>query len=221
MSAVLIWAIAAATIAGILFRPRGWPEAAWACVGAGLLVLCRLLSPAAAWRAIGKGTDVYLFLAGMMLLAELARREGVFDWLASHAVRAARGSSVRLFALVYAVGILVTVFLSNDATAVVLTPAVYAAVKKARTEAMPYLLSCAFTANAASFVLPISNPANLVVYGKQLPPLVPWLKVFFFPSLVSIAVTFLLLRMVSYRHLKGSVAKDIDVPELSPQGLRA
>src|SRR5580693_10423113 len=82
MSAVLIWAIAAATVAGILFRPRGWPEAAWACVGAGLLVLCRLLSPESAWRAIGKGTDVYLFLAGMMLLSELARREGVFDWLA-------------------------------------------------------------------------------------------------------------------------------------------
>lgn len=53
--------------------------------------------------AIGKGTDVYFFLGGMMLLAELARREGVFDWLASHAVRAARGSSARLFALLYAV----------------------------------------------------------------------------------------------------------------------
>src|SRR5712675_861587 len=110
MSAVLIWSIAAVTIAGILFRPRELPEAVWACLGAGLLVLCRLLSPESAWRAIGKGTDVYLFLAGMMFLAELARREGVFDWLASHAVQAARGSRTRLFALVYAVGILVTVF---------------------------------------------------------------------------------------------------------------
>src|SRR5437660_1543118 len=144
MTAVLIWSIAAGTIAGILFRPKDWPEAVWATLGAALLVLCGLLSPQAAGKAIGKGTDVYLFLAGMMLLAELARREGVFDWLASHAVRAAYGSSARLFALVYAVGILVTVFLSNHATAVVLTPAVYAAVKKARTPALPYLLSCAF-----------------------------------------------------------------------------
>jgi arsenical pump membrane protein len=61
--------------------------------------------------------------------------------------------------LVYLVGTAVTVFLSNDATAVVLTPAVYAAVKKAGTKALPYLLICAFIANAASFVLPISNPA--------------------------------------------------------------
>jgi arsenical pump membrane protein len=183
--------------------------------------LCRLLSPESAWRAIGKGADVYLFLAGMMLLAELARREGVFDWLASHAVRAARGSRTRLFALVYSVGILVTVFLSNDATAVVLTPAVYAAVKKARTAALPYLLSCAFIANAASFVLPISNPANLVVYGKELPPLIPWLKVFFLPSVISIAVTFLGLRLISNDALKGKMDDGVEIPELSTEGLRA
>src|ERR1700735_3039470 len=139
MSTALIWLIAAANIAGILFRPRNWPEAIWACLGASLLVLCRLLSPAAAWRAIAKGTDVYFFLAGMMLLAELARREGVFDWLASHAVAAARGSRTRLFALVYAVGILVTVFLSNDATAVVLTPAVAAVARAGAVERpLPY-----------------------------------------------------------------------------------
>jgi len=123
--------------------------------------------------------------------------------------------------MVYAVGILVTVFLSNDATAVVLTPAVYAAVKKARTPALPYLLSCAFIANAASFVLPISNPANLVVYGKQLPPLIPWLKVFLLPSLISIAVTFLMLRLISNDALKGKMEDDVEIPELSTEGLRA
>ena len=41
---------------------------------------------------------------------------------AALAVQYARGSPQRLFVLVYAVGTVVTVFLSNDATAVVLTP---------------------------------------------------------------------------------------------------
>jgi len=131
--------------------------------------------------------DVYLFLTGMMLLAELARQEGVFDWIAGLAVLQSRGSPACLFGLVYVAGIVVTVFLSNDATAVVLTPAVYAAVKKAQVEARPYLFSCAFIANAASFVLPISNPANLVVYGKTLPPLVAWLRIFAWPALIAIA----------------------------------
>jgi arsenical pump membrane protein len=77
----------------------------------------------------------------MMVLAELARREGLFDWLALYAVRHAGGSGRRLFDLVFLVGTLVTVFLSNDATAVVLTPAVYAACKAAApTPALPVRL---------------------------------------------------------------------------------
>jgi len=106
-----------------------------------------------------------------MLLAELARREGLFDWAAAHAAQSAKGSPVRLFGLVYIVGIVVTAFLSNDATAVVLTPAVYAAAKAAKAKPLPYLFICALIANAASFVLPISNPANLVVYDNHMPSL--------------------------------------------------
>ena len=118
-----------------------------------------------------KGLDVYLFLTGMMLFAELARQEGLFDWLASLAVSSAKGSPRRLFLLVYAVGTIVTVFLSNDATAVVLTPAVYAATRAAGAKPLPYLFICAYIANAASFVLPISNPANLVIFGARMPSL--------------------------------------------------
>ncbi|MBV8841299.1 MAG: arsenic transporter [Bryobacterales bacterium] len=202
---VLVWAIAAAAIAGVIFRPRKWPEAVWACAGAALLVLFGSVSPMSAIGAIGKGTNVYLFLTGMMLLAELARLKGVFDWLAALAVRASKGSHARLFTLVYCVGVLVTVFLSNDATAVVLTPAVYAAVKRARAHPLTYLFICAFVANAASFVLPISNPANLIVYGKTLPPLGPWLRTFLLPSIFSIAATYAALRWASRGNVSGTV----------------
>ena len=205
VTSVLVWSIAAGTIAGVLFRPKDWPEAVWACLGAFILVISGLLPLSQAGAAVAKGTDVYLFLTGMMLLSELARREGVFDWLASLAVAAAKGSRARLFSLVYLVGIGVTVFLSNDATAVVLTPAVYAAVQKARTKALPYLFICAFIANAASFVLPISNPANLVVYGSKLPPLLPWLRTFLAPSLCSILATYVALRWVVRKELEGKV----------------
>jgi arsenical pump membrane protein len=220
MASIWVWLITAATIAGILIRPREWPEAIWACAGAALLIMFGLIPLPLAGSAVAKGTDVYLFLTGMMLLADLSRHEGVFDWAASHAVRASKGSSTRLFGLVYGVGILVTVFLSNDATAVVLTPAVYAAMRRAQAEARPYLFACAFIANAASFVLPISNPANLVVYGKDLPPLVPWLRVFTLPSLVSIAVTFLALRWLFRKELRGGVAESVTAP-LSTAGRRA
>ncbi len=133
----LVWAIAAVATAGVIFRPWKLPEAVWAVSGALLLPLLGLLPWQDVGRAVAEGTDVYLFLVGMMLLAELDRREGLFDYAAGVAVRHARGSAHRLFALVYAIGVVVTVLLSNDATAVVLTPAVYAVCKKAKAKASP------------------------------------------------------------------------------------
>ena len=130
----ITWGIAAAATAGVIIRPLAWPEFIWAVAGAIALVLFGQLPASAALAGVKKGTDVYLFLTGMMVLAELARQEGLFGWLAANAAQMARGSASRLFALVLAVGTVVTVFLSNDATAVVLTPAVAAVAKAARAK---------------------------------------------------------------------------------------
>jgi arsenical pump membrane protein len=219
---LLTWIIAAIATAGVILRPFRWPEAIWAVAGAALLVALQLLSPRDALTGIGKGLDVYLFLFGMMLLAEIARQEGLFDWLAAVAAKRANGSASRLFLLVYVVGATVTTFLSNDATAVVLTPAVAAVVKTARAEQpLPYLLICAFIANAASFVLPISNPANLVIYDAHMPPLLQWLARYLLPSVLSIVVTFLVLRWTQRSALGQMLSADVPVPNLSAAGKTA
>ncbi|HUP09319.1 MAG TPA: arsenic transporter [Caldimonas sp.] len=207
-----IWAVAAVATAGVIVRPWRIPEAVWAVCGAVLLVATGLVPWASAQSAVARGRDVYLFLAGMMLLAEIARREGLFEWLAVVAVRHARGSARRLFALVYAIGTLVTVLMSNDATAVVLTPAVCAVVRRAGAKPLPYLLVCAFIANAASFVLPISNPANLVVFGAGLPDLVHWLARFTWPSVAAIVATYAVLVARHRRELGAPLAAH--VPEM-------
>jgi arsenical pump membrane protein len=216
---VLIWIISALAIAGVILRPARLPEAVWAVGGASLLIILGCIKPETALHGIARGADVYLFLTGMMLLAEVARTRGLFDWLAALAARCARGSTARLFALIYGVGIVVTAFLSNDATAVVLTPAVAAATRAANVrDPMPYLLICAFIANAASFILPISNPANLVVYHSAMPPLLSWLARYTLPSLTAILVTFVMLRWSELRALKGDVETRVELPELKAGG---
>jgi arsenical pump membrane protein len=214
-----VWGIIALATAGVALRPFAWPEYIWAIAAAMLLVLARLISPADALDGVEKGTDVYLFLAGMMLLAEVARLEGLFDWLAAKAARGANGSATRLFALIFAVGTMVTIFLSNDATAVVLTPAVAAVMRAAKAKnPLPYLFICAFIANAASFVLPISNPANLVVYQSRMPPLLQWMARYELPSLLAIGATYLVLRWAMRESLMQAVSSDVDAPELLGSG---
>ncbi|MDQ6827083.1 MAG: SLC13 family permease, partial [Candidatus Eremiobacteraeota bacterium] len=115
----------AATVLAIIVRPKQIHETIWAGLGAVALVALGLVSVRGAAEAIMSGRNVYLFLIGMMLLAEVARRERIFDWFAARALHHANRSRSKLFNLLFAVGIIVTALLSNDATAIVLTPAVY------------------------------------------------------------------------------------------------
>lgn len=217
LSPVVVWPIAALSTVGVLVRPFRLAEAWWAVLAALLLLLTGQVNLAELGGAVGKGTDVYLFLIGMMLIAEMARITGLFDWIAVQAVRRARGSSARLFCIVYGVGIVVTTFMSNDATAVVLTPAVLAAAKAAKLERpLPHLFACALIANAASFVLPVSNPANLVVFASRMPTLMAWFGLFLIPSAIAIAVTFAALYWTMRKDLKERLSEDVPVPPLSP-----
>jgi arsenical pump membrane protein len=221
VSMPLVWTISLASILCMLLRPRRIAEVYWICGGGILLVLTRLISLPQAAHAVYEGLDVYLFLTGMMILAEIAREKGVFEWVADVAARHARNSPGRLFVLIYLLGTLVTALLSNDATAVVLTPAVLAVVRRAKVAPKPYLFACAFIANAASFVFPISNPANLVVFNQRMPPLGMWLRIFLLPSAASILLTFLCLRWLLRKELRGEFRGDVDRILLSAEGKHA
>lgn len=214
----LLCLIVAISVVLMLIRPRNIPEVYWISGGVLLLLALRLITFGLAGSGIAKSLDVCFFLIGMMLLSELAREHGVFDWLSAAAVRGADGSCFRLFTLVYAAGTVVTIFLSNDATAVVLTPAILAAVRKARVQPLPYLFVCAFIANAASFLLPISNPANLVVFHNAMPPLGQWLLAFGLPCLLSIASTFLVLRWIFRDKVSCRIEHAVEARPLNSNG---
>lgn len=200
----MTWVIAALILGAIVVRPLRINEAVWAVIGAIALVSLRLVSVRGAGHALASGLDVYCFLIGMMALAGFAGVEGVFTWLAARAVELSRGSRARLFTLVYGVGIFTTAFLSNDATIVVLTPAVIDAVTRLDLKPLPYLYACALIANAASFLLPISNPSNLLVFAGGTPQLAQWLRYLLVPSIASIVLTFGALYLACRRDLRGT-----------------
>lgn len=212
-----IWAVSAAVIAGIVLRPFRVPEWVWAIAGAIVLVAAGLLPAHRALGAVTDGLGVYLFLAGMLALAELGRAEGVFDWLSGFLLRSARGSRLRLFALIYGCGVVITALLSNDATVLLLTPAIFATLRRTDADPLPSLYACAFVANAASFVLPISNPANLVVFRK-LPALAPWVGIFGLSALAAIVLTGLAAAVYFRQGLRGGFSANDGAPGLSPSG---
>jgi arsenical pump membrane protein len=205
---MLAAAVAALALLGMLLRPFKRNEAWWPVGGAVVLVATGLVPWRDAAAALGRGVDVFLFLIGMMALAEFARGEGVFAWIASHAVRTAGRSRMRLLLLVYGAGVVTTAFLSNDATIVVLTPAVIEAI--GRTDARPhaYVFACALVANAASFVLPIANPSNLLFFADRMPPLGAWFGAFGLAAIASIVLTYAALALLFRREVAPPLAVD-------------
>jgi arsenical pump membrane protein len=194
--------VAALAIVLLAVRPRqisGW---IWPAAGALLLVLLGDEPIAAAGAAIGRQWNVLLFIFGLMAIAACAEASGAFAWIADLAITWSRGSRRRLFVMLFAACALVTLLLSNDATAIVLTPIVYDAVStRARGEAKPFLFACVFAANTASFGLPFSNPANVLILPHA--RLLPYLWHLGLPQLAAIAINLGIFLFFFRRQLEG------------------
>jgi arsenical pump membrane protein len=191
--------IFAGTLALIMLRPRGITEASAALGGAALMLLAGLVSPADAAAVLAQQWNVYGFFLGLMVIAALADRAGVFEWLAYRAGRMANGSALRLYVAIFAVGTLITTFQSNDATALILTPIVFALVTRLGLPVLPFVFACTFIADTASFVLPVSNPVNILVLDVFGEGLGPFLRYLLLPSLICIVLNTLVFTWI-FRH---------------------
>ena len=94
--------------------------------------------------------------------------------------------------------------LSNDATALILTPIVYVLVTKLRLPVLPYMFACTFIADTASFLLPVSNPINIIITSRFPLDLLTFLRLLFLPSLVVIGINIGVFFLLYRKQLKGS-----------------
>ncbi len=163
ITASIAGVIFVATLALIMLRPKQLNEALAALGGGLAMIAAGIVSPLQALQTLLSDWNIFLFFLGMLALSALAERAGFFDWLAARAAGLANGSTRRLYLNVLLLGVLISAFLSNDATALILTPIVYSLVTRLRLNALPFMFACTFIADTASFLLPVSNPINIIV----------------------------------------------------------
>ncbi len=202
-STLLIISIAILTLLGIMTRPFKWNEAMFALAGAALLLVIGLINPLDAATTLLKDWNTFLFFLGMMSLSALAEVAGLFDWLAFQAARLSGNSSRRLFLNTFLLGSLISMLLSNDATALILTPIIYSLVTRLRLPVLPFLFACTFIADTASFLLPVSNPINIIITTKYPLDLLTFLRLLTLPCLLVIAVNIGIFFLLYRRQLQG------------------
>lgn len=206
--------IFAATLTLIMLRPRQLNEAFSAIGGAIAMLLAGIISPLQAFKTLLSDWNIFLFFLGMMTLSALAERAGFFDWMASRAALLANGSTRRLFLNVFLLGALISAFLSNDATALILTPVVYTLVTRLRVSAMPFMFACTFIADTASFLLPVSNPINIIILSHFHLGLLDFLRLLLLPSILAISTNIGLFFFLFRRQIVGRFEiKRLGTPE--------
>ncbi|APV44400.1 arsenical pump membrane protein [Dehalogenimonas formicexedens] len=191
------------TIAGIIWRPWRLSEALIASLGAAAMVAAGRLSAGDALNALENNLNVLGFFLGLMIVAAIAESAGLFETVTEKAVVLSRGSGRRLLLIVFGIGVVVTALLSNDATALMLTPVVFLLVRHLEVDPIPYVFACAFIANAASFLLPVANPVNLVAVDAFDLRLGDYLAHLLLPSMVVIAVTVGLFLYIFRREIQS------------------
>jgi arsenical pump membrane protein len=203
------------TLSAIMIRPYRIPEALAAVAGAILMLIGRYLLVSEAAQVIVVQWNIYGFFLGLMTISAIADQAGIFEIMAAQTGRLAGGSARRLFVGVFLVGMVITAFLSNDATALILTPAVYALVTRLRLPAMPFMFACTFIADTASFLLPVSNPINIIFIDSFGGGLGVYLRYLLLPALFCIAFNILLFLFLFRSDLRRKY-RLIDLPSIEP-----
>lgn len=191
------------TLGLVLTRPRPLNEATAAAIGAVLMVVLQRVSLPQTLDVLQANINVLLFFLGLMAISAVAEQAGIFEWGAQFAVRFAGRNGTGLIITVIILGAIVTAFLSNDATALVLTPVVFTLVSGLKLNPLPYMFATAFIANTASLLLPVSNPVNLLAVDAFSISLKDYLRYLFVPGLVAILINTLLFIVIFKKDIKA------------------
>lgn len=188
-AALLIFTL---SLIAIIARPRGISEAISSIAGALLMLASGIVGLRQAGSLLLDSWNVLLFFAGLVLVAWATEQSGFFRWTALWAARLSGGSTTHLLLNVFLLGVVISTFFSNDATALLLTPVVVALTQELDLPPLPFALACTFIADTASVSLPVSNPINVLLLEHFNVRLQAYLQHLLLPSVAAIAINLLL-----------------------------
>jgi Na+/H+ antiporter NhaD/arsenite permease-like protein len=136
-----------------------------ALLGASLMILLRIVDQHEAFASVD--FNVIFLLAGMMIIANITAKTGVFQWIAVEAVRRAGGRPYALLVLTSLVTAVVSAFLDNVTTVVLLTPVVFFIAQRLEISPVPFLISQVLASNIGGTATLIGDPPNIII-GSQM-----------------------------------------------------
>jgi Na+/H+ antiporter NhaD/arsenite permease-like protein len=107
--------------------------------------------------------NVIFLLAGMMVIASTLAKTGIFEWLAIRSVALSKGDPMRLLLVLSLVTALLSAFLDNVTTVVLMTPITLSVSRRLGRSPMPFLVSQILASNIGGTATLIGDPPNILV----------------------------------------------------------
>ena len=138
-----------------------WDRTLVAMIGGLLVVALGVIDQHEAFAAVD--LNVIFLLAGMMVIASILARTGFFEWLAIRSVRLSDGHPMRLLLILATVTAVLSAFLDNVTTVVLMTPVTLSIAKRLGVSPVPYLISGILASNIGGTATLIGDPPNILI----------------------------------------------------------
>jgi len=132
-----------------------------ALLGAGAMIFSGLLTQEEAVRGIDFNTIA--LLTGMMILVSIARRSGVFEFLAIASAQLVRASPAGVLCLLALVTAIVSALLDNVTTVLLIAPVTLSITQRLRVPPFPFLFAEIMASNIGGTATLIGDPPNIMI----------------------------------------------------------
>jgi Na+/H+ antiporter NhaD/arsenite permease-like protein len=189
-------------------------------------IVTGLLSGPDALDLFDRVWPILTFVVAITVVAELAAKAGLFNYIAEHTTRWANGRTWLLWLMVVALALVSTIFLSLDTTAVLLTPVVVVMTRHVGLNPLPFALTTVWLANTGSMLLPVSNLTNLLaetrmseLAGRDLSP-IEFAGLTWAPALVAVLVPVIAIAFIHRRTVHGRYRPEATSAVANPLAFR-
>src|SRR5437868_9209636 len=135
-----------------------------ALIGASVMILVGVFSQEEAIRGLDWNTIG--LLTGMMILVSVSRRSGMFQYVAVWSAQTAKAHPAGILFLLQITTAVLSAFLDNVTTVLLIVPVTLAIVKELDVPAYPYLFAEVFASNIGGTATLIGDPPNILI-GTQ------------------------------------------------------
>ena len=107
--------------------------------------------------------NVIFLLAGMMVIAGILAKTGLFDWLAVRSLRLADGRPMRMLLILATITAVLSAFLDNVTTVVLIVPVTISIAHRLGVTPVPYLIALVLASNIGGTATLIGDPPNILI----------------------------------------------------------